>query len=388
MIPRPISDIDVEALRALIENAVPEGKTIEYKRHIPGKAESDVGVLLATVAAFANTSGGDLLLGVDEDKGVAVGLPGIEIANLDDTTRQLDEKWRNGVEPRLPRVDIRSIEVSQAKHVVVVRIPQSWAAPHRVKKNNRFYMRQSARNEPMDVGELRTAFTMSEAIADRIRDFRFERIARIQSDRAPVRLDPGGRMLLHILPLSAFSKPIAVNMRVLEARTNRIGPMGNSGWNHRVNVDGFLTFSAWRPEASRAYTQIFRTGVVESVSVLSTQDGRVLLPSTEYEEDIIKMLTEYLQVAANLEVQPPYFVFLSFACVKGARLGLPSNRRWWRDEQTHTVPEDTLMLPEVVIDEHDVPVEKLLRPLFDTVWNAFGFIRSFNYDEQGDRVGR
>ena len=43
--------------------------------------------------------------------------------------------------------------------------------------------------------------------------------------------------------------------------------------------------------------------------------------------------------------------------------------------------DDTLVLPEVVIEDQ---AEKVLNPLFDTVWNAFGFNRSSNYDNEGN----
>ena len=68
MIPGPIENIDHEALQALIDQQVPEGKTIEYKVDFPGKTKMDRLPLLATIASLANTLGGDLLLGVEEKK--------------------------------------------------------------------------------------------------------------------------------------------------------------------------------------------------------------------------------------------------------------------------------------------------------------------------------
>ena len=49
--------------------------------------------------------------------------------------------------------------------------------------------------------------------------------------------------------------------------------------------------------------------------------------------------------------------------------------------------DDTLVLPEVVIEDRADQLEKVLKPLFDTVWNAFGFNRSSNYDAEGNWVG-
>ena len=58
MIPVRIEEIDRAALDALIDNAVPEGKTIEYKQELPGKADGDIARLIAAVTSFANTDGG------------------------------------------------------------------------------------------------------------------------------------------------------------------------------------------------------------------------------------------------------------------------------------------------------------------------------------------
>ena len=70
MIQKPIHTIDLDDLRALVDDEVREGKTIEYKCELPGGADSDRVSLLATVSSFANTAGGDLLIGVEAEEGV------------------------------------------------------------------------------------------------------------------------------------------------------------------------------------------------------------------------------------------------------------------------------------------------------------------------------
>ena len=50
--------------------------------------------------------------------------------------------------------------------------------------------------------------------------------------------------------------------------------------------------------------------------------------------------------------------------------------------------EDMLILPEVVIQDRGEIPEQVPRPVFDRVWNAFDFVRSFNCDNENNRVGR
>ena len=73
MIPKPINKIGLEDLRALIDGEVAESKTLEYKREMPGRG--DPILLLAAVSSFANTSGGDLLIGVEAAEGIPKACP-------------------------------------------------------------------------------------------------------------------------------------------------------------------------------------------------------------------------------------------------------------------------------------------------------------------------
>ena len=46
-----------------------------------------------------------------------------------------------------------------------------------------------------------------------------------------------------------------------------------------------------------------------------------------------------------------------------------------------------VVLPEVVMLEHDDQPHMVMKPAFDMVWNAFGFIDSRNYDDEGNWTG-
>lgn len=386
MLPVAIKDVDVPVLQALIVSSVREEKTIEYKREIPGAADSEAVRFLATVSSFANTAGGDVLFGVEANDGVPVKLPGIEIDNLDGEKLRIENVLRNGLEPRLPQVDIHPVMVGNKKYVLVVRVARSWIAPHRVRRNSKFYARNSAGQYELDVDELRTAFTMSETIAARIRDFRTERIARIRSRQTPVSLNPGGCMVVHILPLGAFTGATTIDIAACEASTNRVRPMGASGWNWRINLDGVVSFTGRDTTPSRAYAQTFRTGAVESVSVFGAYNDRMFLPSVGYEEKVMKCLAEYIEFAREFAINPPYFLFLSFVGMRGYTLAVDRSMLWRED--VPALQEDMVVLPEILIAERDVQPHQILRSVFDMVWNAFGFTRSLNYDDQGHWVER
>ena len=381
MIRGPVNEINVEALRALVADRVGEGKTLEYKREMPGGSDGGRVRFLKAVSAFANTAGGDLLLGVEAVDGVAAALAGVDLDNPDGETLRLENMIRDGLEPRLPRVEVCPVKIAEHRYVLVVRVPRSWIAPHRVRKNREFYARNAAGAYPLDVGELRTAFTMSESVAARIRDFRADRLARIHGRETPVALNAGGCMVVHVLPLSAFTAATEIDIAAYEAGASRFSPMGASGWDWRVNLDGLVTYSAAPGSVSRAYAQTFRIGAAEWVLVLRGHDERMLLPSAAYEQHVMRCLTDYFGFAARFDIEPPWYVFLSFVGVRGCQLAGPRDTRWL--EERLTLREDMLIVPEVVIEDRDVEPARVLRPAFDRVWNAFGFVRSFNYDDQG-----
>lgn len=384
MLSRAIEDIAVADLEQLITGQVSEGRTLEYKREISSAAESKEVRLLAAVSSFANTSGGDLLIGVEAIDGVASELCGVEVGSLDKEILKLEQIVRDGIDPRMPKVEFRPIHLSGNRYVWLIRVPASWIAPHRVRRNSKFYARNSAGRYELDVSELRLAFSMTETIAGRIRDFRTDRIAKIIGGLTPVPLVGEGSMVVHVVPIQSFMTRTSIDIAVYGTGTTPLRPMGATGWNHRINLDGFVAFESYGQESVFSYTQMFRSGVAEAAFSLSSDGGKKALPSVAFEHYTLEMVKEYLSFAEPFEIEPPFLVFLSLVGVRGCILGL--NTGVFLRGGNVPLAEDVLTLPEVVIEERNEPLHLALKPAFDMVWNAFGLARSLNYDETGNWV--
>ena len=190
-------------------------------------------------------------------------------------------------------------------------------------------------------------------------------------------------MVVHVLPLDAFSANTVIDIAKLEGHMINLRPMETSYWDTRINLDGIVNFATQYNGSSSAYLQVFRSGVVESVSVsaLPIDKGRMFLPSLAYEQDSIELLKVYLAFAEEFEIRPPYYVFLSFLGVRGCELGVKKSPLMLH---APVLEEDMLILPEVVIQNRDEQPHRVLRTAFDMVWNSFGFIRSKNYDDSGN----
>jgi hypothetical protein len=145
-------------LQFLIENQVREGYQIEYKQAVlrDGKEKQDKIDFLASVTSFANTIGGDLLIGVEALSGLPVGITGWQGADLDKEKLRIENLLRDLVEPRMG-FTIREIPCSNGNFVMMIRVPWSWAQPHMLKIDqlNRFYYRHSAGKDIMNVTQLR-----------------------------------------------------------------------------------------------------------------------------------------------------------------------------------------------------------------------------------------
>jgi predicted HTH transcriptional regulator len=120
-----------EDLQRLIEDAVTEGRRVDFKISLPGPTDADKREFLADVTSFANSSGGQLYFGIREEGGFPVELVGLDIENLDDAIQRLENLTRDGIEPRLPSLRIESVTLSSSsKPIVVLDIGRSWALPH------------------------------------------------------------------------------------------------------------------------------------------------------------------------------------------------------------------------------------------------------------------
>lgn len=391
IINKDIEQITKGDLQSLVDNAVLESKTIEYKKTLVVSSEADKKEFLADVSSFANASGGDIIYGIvqDTDTGMPKTLQGLNISNVDDEISRLDNLIRTGVQPRLPSVNIRSIPFENSKVAIIIRVLKSWIAPHRVilGGHDKFYSRSSNGKYPLDVAELRVAFNLSETITERIRNFRLERISKLFANETPVPFYDNAKIVLHLIPIISFNPAQSYEIEKVASQPEKMKPIYCGGWNWKYNLDGFLTYSGGRQDKSHSYVQLFRNGIIEAVEGLLLQPYKeqLIIPSIAYEQELIRSLTEYLSALKTLNVEPPIFVFLTLLGVKGYSMAVD---RDYDIEEVYAIDRDILQLPEVTIESYDDKAEHVLKPCFDSIWNACGFKRSFNYNDEGEWAPR
>lgn len=382
MINKPLDKIDRNDLEQLL-NTVLESKTIEYKRQLPTPAYDGRKEFLADISSFANTSGGDLIYGIEEENGCPKSIDGVEIDNIDEEVRKYENIIRDGIEPRV-NFETRPVNISDKKFVLVFRVKKSWIGPHRViyQGHDKFYSRNTKGKYPLDTSELRTAFNFSHTIIEQISKFKTERIIQVIANNFPVPLSEGAKIVLHLIPLESFSPGYKVDLTSIINNPIKLKLIYLGDINARINLEGVLSYG------TDGYAQYYRSGIIEAVEgcLLNRGDGKKYIPSGLYEKELIKSLTEYLSLAKELGVNMPIVVFLTFIGVQGYEM--PTGSEFVRFERSEKIDRDILQLPETIIESYDTKSADMLRPLFDLVWNACGYPGSRNFDEDGNWIGK
>jgi hypothetical protein len=399
-----LKDITQEDLQRLVNDGVEEGKFIEYKKELKISKDKDRKEFLADVTAFANASGGHLIFGIEEGKGEKKGIPikvcGLElsdIGSLDSVKQKIAHLMQDSVFPRISGIDIVAVELSSSKIVLIMYIPKSWALPHMVKLkgSQRFYIRDLKGKHLLDIDELRSAFTLSETIAEKIRSFRAERLCKITAGETPARLenDNIGKLVLHIVPFSAFKSDSNLDMHDIDKKIKseelKIPHIYNWKSNSRYNFDGILLVGY-----GFSYAQIFRNGILEIVDnsflnpkIVNEYNDSDLnnVIDTSYEKRIIENLFEYISFFKTYGISPPFVIMLSIINANGYKLLHKPSYSFLHNSKIFDRNE--LILPEVLIESFDSDITEIMKPVFYTVWNTAGFPRSHWYDQKNKWIG-
>lgn len=383
-------DINITNLQSLIDNKVAEGKSYEYKSELPGMSDPHKKEFLADVSSFTNDSGGYLLFGIKERAGIPIELIGLENIDPDAIILKLESSIRDGIEPRIPGLIIKAVELKNSNVILIVRIPRSWASPHMVtfKNHSKFYSRNSAGKYQLDVSEIRSAFLFSESFADSLRTFRTERLANIIADETPVHVRETAKAVLHVVPLSASRQ--AFDLSNIVKKINPILTHADE-WTFRHNFDGFVLSDVLPGSPfAESYIQIFRNGSIELVDTtpLRQSNGKMLIPSVNFENQVEIGLQKCTSILKDLAIEPPLFLMLTLTGVLGYRIQIESYRGWRTriPKSENPIDRDILVIPENIIESYDAERFDILKSIFDAVWNAAGWPRSINYDDSGKRM--
>ena len=385
-------EIDEKALAALVASGVGESRTLEFKQDLQVATDEQKVEFLSDVTALANTDGGDIVFGMRAENGVAKELMGRRNFVPDGRIGQLENLLRDFVQPRVSGLQIDARALSTGTHALLVRVGRSFAAPHMVRHQGvtRFCGRNSKGKYDLDALQLRSAFLASEAMADKLRNFRLDRVNKLVSGNGPVALTAAHLIVLHLLPVVSARPDLRLGTADFQKLMNLSlpQPMNSGGGGPSFNMDGLLIASSWGKDACNGYVQIFRSGFLESVesqTLMPKEQVGKIIPGVAWEKRMVEVFPGYVKALEGLNLPPPYVASVSLLGVRGYYMYV--GQQYW-GACGRAVDREHLLTDEVLIEDTSKPAGRLLRPLFDQVWNGCGWAASLNYDENGDWVQR
>jgi hypothetical protein len=178
---------EAEDVRALIDEQRKEDLRLEYKRSDAlSKAERQKMEITKDVSAMANSAGGTIIYGIDEQKnsGGPIKLDsGIDPKQI--STEWLEQVIDSGIQRRIDGLRVHAVKVSDTdRFVYVVWIPQSSLAPH-MAADHRYHKRLGTTTTLMEEYEVRDVGRRAESP-----DLHLDLTVLPFSDPSLVRLEP------------------------------------------------------------------------------------------------------------------------------------------------------------------------------------------------------
>ena len=122
---------------------IPEGVEIDYKEDLPSKGLSKL------IAAFSNTHGGVLIIGVKEDR--TTGLP-IESKGIDDNAKLIEQIYQNNVNINpIPNIIVHKTDNNNGKVFILIRVFEGEYPPYYVQNESNIWVRTGNITNPISL---------------------------------------------------------------------------------------------------------------------------------------------------------------------------------------------------------------------------------------------
>ncbi len=168
----PLDQLRAEHVETLRREEVPESQTVEFKQTLAAKSGrtapwldggDEVGDhgrndVLKEVVAFANSGGGNVVLGIVESGDHPKRAMGVNhLPRCHELADRFRLMARDCIDPQLPSLEVCGVPMpggDEHAGVVLFRVPPSRLAPHRIKPTKHCYLRRADRTEEMTMREI------------------------------------------------------------------------------------------------------------------------------------------------------------------------------------------------------------------------------------------
>lgn len=208
--------------------------------------------------------------------------------------------------------------------------------------------------------------------------FFMERLEFIRENKYPAMLstDPPSRFIMYLIP-DKFEE-ISLEIKALDKFENHFVPYGVPPETvlPDYNFDGMLFYSTIHEK--KAYTQVFRDARCETVAAIAhavRQSQGSYISLLTLQKKALSCLKNHLSVLHHFFVPGPYYLFIRFLSVGNLRLDPNELLACGYEAKGKNKPliRDELIFPPFKLEHSQVNLNEVLAPIFDILWNTFGF---------------
>lgn len=371
-----LKNISKTDLQGLIDNQEFENKELEYKDYsftdgkIPDKQRDK---FMKEIVAFANTNGGTIVVGIQEDdehRPIQLSGTGMALGEFDNWLSSFRQIMLSRIRPHLHGVDCIPVVLDDETNIaIVIFVPKSFARPHSFWDGNKdeFFMRYANGIMYMDIDDLRKAFLRSGGIHNKIREFRRDRISLILANECVGDLGNGAKIVFHIIPEWSFELGSTVDLNLFRQNSS-VQPISGSSWNTQYNADGYCIFGRdYSTGAIETYLQFFHSGIIEATEIrlVSGYKNETVYNWQKFQDAAIKALMGYAVLLEHIGIPKPWYISATILNAKG----YVAEHSW---ANSKPLERDIINSLDGICTE-DIDFEEALRPVFDSLSNAFGY---------------
>ena len=371
-----MKNIKKSDLQALIDNQVFENRELEYKDYsfVGGKLpDKQRDKFMKEIAAFANTNGGTIIIGMQEDENrlpTKLSGAGMGLGDFDGWLSSFKQMVLSRIRPHLHGIECVPVVLEDNNIAIVISIPKSYARPHSFWDGNKdeFFMRHVNGIMYMDIDDLRKEFLYTSGLQDKIKEFKRERISLILANECVGDLGNLAKLVIHIIPEWSFELGNIVDLKQLYMNSS-VHPLSGSSWNYRYNADGYCIFGASRLlHYIPTYTQFFHNGIIEATEVRSISGYREkeVYDWSALQGQLMRVITDYGSLLEMMDVPKPWHISASLLNAKG----YVTSTCW---DMSAPIERDIVNSLEGICTE-DSPMQDALKVVFDSLSNAFGIV--------------
>lgn len=362
-------------LQELIDNQVFENRELEYKDYSfkGGKSQDkQKDKFMKEIAAFANTNGGTIIIGMQEDENrFPTKLTGVDmgIGDFDSWLSSFKQMVLSRIRPHLHGIECVPVELDDDNIAIAIFVPKSYARPHSFWDGNKdeFFMRHVNGIMYMDIDDLRKEFLYTNGLQDKIRDFKRERISLILANECVGNLGNLAKLTMHIIPEWSFELGNIVDLRQLGRDPSSVETLFGGNWQGRYNADGYCIREVNRTtHFVETYTQFFHSGIVEATEIhaISGYKEKEVYNWTILQERLARAILGYGSYLEQQSVPKPWHISATLLNAKG----YVTDTGWIRSEP---IERDIVNSLESICTE-EYALQDSLKQVFNSLSNAFG----------------